>query len=86
MKMRKSTLNMFGSEWFGIAISTLALSQIYILSYGETGNVWYNYLAEAFSITGIILFLVILVVWIIRGLAIRDKVFTHWNNLTRLSL
>ena len=49
--MRKSTLNMFGSEWFGIAISTLALSQIYILSYGETGNVWYNYLAEAFSIT-----------------------------------
>ncbi|OWP55237.1 MAG: C4-dicarboxylate ABC transporter [Cuniculiplasma sp. C_DKE] len=83
--MRKSTLNMFGSEWFGIAISTLALSQIYILSYGETGNVWYNYLAEAFSITGIILFLVILVIWIIRGLAIRDKVFTHWNNLTRLS-
>ena len=83
--MRKSTLNLFGSEWFGMAISTLALAQIYILAFGETGDIWYNYLAEGLSILGIIIFLVILTIWIIRGLAIRDKVFTHWNNLTRLS-
>jgi tellurite resistance protein TehA-like permease len=83
--MRKSTLNLFGSEWFGIAISTLALAQVYILAFGETGNITFNYIAESFSILGIAIFAVIFSIWVYRGLALKDHVFSHWNNLTRLS-
>jgi tellurite resistance protein TehA-like permease len=83
--MRKSTLNLFGSEWFGIAISTLALAQVYILAFGETGSIAFRYVAEAFSILGISIFVVIFSIWVYRGFAMKDRVFSHWNNLTRLS-
>ncbi len=83
--MRKSTLNIFGSEWFGIAIATLALAQVYILAFGESGNIAFRYVAEAFSIMGISIFLFIFGLWIYRGFAMKDRVFSHWNNLTRLS-
>ena len=83
--MRKSTLNLFGSEWFGIAISTLALAQVYILAFGETGSVAFRYVAESFSILGISIFVVIFGIWVYRGFAMKDRVFSHWNNLTRLS-
>jgi tellurite resistance protein TehA-like permease len=83
--MRKSTLNLFGSEWFGIAISTLALAQVYILAFGETDSIAFRYVAEAFSILGISIFVVIFSIWVYRGFAMKDRVFSHWNNLTRLS-
>ncbi|MCL4335411.1 MAG: C4-dicarboxylate ABC transporter [Candidatus Thermoplasmatota archaeon] len=83
--MRKSTLNLFGSEWFGIAISTLALAQVYILAFGETGSIAFRYVAEAFSILGISIFVVIFSIWVYRGFALKDHVFSHWNNLTRMS-
>ncbi len=83
--MQKSTLNLFGSEWFGIAISTLALAQVYILAFGEFKYMVFRYVAEFFSLLGIFIFLVIFGVWIYRGLTIKDGVFSHWNNLTRFS-
>ncbi len=83
--MRKSTLNMFGAEWFGIAISTLALAQVYILAFGESGSIAFRYVAESFSMIGISIFLLIFGIWIYRGFAMKDRVFSHWNNLTRLS-
>ena len=83
--MRKSTLNLFGSEWFGIAISTLALAQTYILAFGESAIIALRYVAEAFSILGISIFVVIFLIWIYRGFSMKDRVFSHWNNLTRLS-
>lgn len=83
--MRKGTLNVFGSEWFGIAISTLALAQVYILAFGESGSIAFRYIAEAFSILGISIFLTVFILWVYRGFAMKDHVFSHWNNLTRLS-
>ncbi|OWP56352.1 MAG: C4-dicarboxylate ABC transporter [Thermoplasmatales archaeon B_DKE] len=83
--MRKSTLNLFGSEWFGISISTLALAQVYILVFAEYPNIVFKYIAESLSILGISIFLVIFAIWIYRGFAMKDRVFSHWNNLTRLS-
>ncbi len=83
--MRKSTLSMFGSEWFGISISTLALAQVYILAFGESGSIVFRYAAESFSLLGIAIFVVIFSIWVYRGIVMRDHVFSHWNNLTRLS-
>jgi tellurite resistance protein TehA-like permease len=83
--MRKSTLSLFGSEWFGIAISTLALAQVYILVFGETGSIYMRYVAEAFTVLGISIFVVVFSIWVYRGFAMKDRVFSHWNNLTRLS-
>lgn len=83
--MRKSTLSLFGSEWFGIAIATLALAQTYILLFGEFANIVFRYVAESFSILGISIFVVIFSLWIYRGFALKDGIFSHWNNLTRLS-
>ena len=83
--MRKSILNLFGSEWFGMAISTLALAQVYILAFAETKGIWYNYVAEALSLFGIAIFVVIFSIWVLRAFVLRDRVFSHWNNLTRLS-
>lgn len=76
---------MFGSEWFGTSISTLALAQIYILAFGESGNIVFRYTAESFSLFGVSLFIVILGIWVYRGFALKDHIFSHWNNLTRLS-
>ncbi len=84
--MRKSTLGMFGSEWFGIPISTLALAQVYILAFNVSKNIVFRYVAESFSLFGISIFLVILSIWIYRGLFTKnDGESSHWNNLTRLS-
>ncbi len=83
--MRKSTLSIFGSEWFGIAISTLALAQVYILAFDESGSVAFRYAAEAFSLMGISIFLFIFGLWIYRVFAVNDRAFSHWNNLTRFS-
>ena len=83
--MRKSTLSLFGSEWFGISIATLALAQTYILLFGEYTTIILRYVAEGFSILGISIFVVTLSIWIYRGFAIKDGIFSHWNNLTRLS-
>ncbi len=83
--MRKSTLSMFGSEWFGIGIATLALAQTYILLFSEYKDIIFRYAAEAFSILGISIFIVTLFIWIYRGFAMKDRIFSHWNNLTRLS-
>ncbi len=83
--MRKNTLSLFGSEWFGIAISTLALAQVYVLASGAAKSIALRYVAEAFSILGISIFLVIFGIWIYRAFAMKDRVFSHWNNLTRLS-
>ena len=68
-----------------MAISTLALAQVYILAFGETGSIAFRYVAEAFSILGISIFVVIFGIWVYRGFAMKDRVFSHWNNLTRLS-
>ncbi|EQD69867.1 C4-dicarboxylate transporter, partial [mine drainage metagenome] len=76
---------MFGSEWFGISISTLALAQIYILAFGESGSIAFRYVAESFSLLGIAIFVVVFSIWVYRGIVMRDRVSSHWNNLTRLS-
>jgi tellurite resistance protein TehA-like permease len=83
--MRKSTINLFGSEWFGISISTLALAQVYILIFGEFHNILLRYVAESFTLIGLAIFVIIFSTWIVRGFVIKDGVFSHWNNLTRMS-
>jgi hypothetical protein len=70
--MRKSTINLFGSEWFGIAISTLALAQVYILIFGQFHNILLRYVAESFTIIGLGIFVIIFSIWIVRGFVIRD--------------
>ncbi len=83
--MRKSTLNLFGSEWFSIAISTLALAQVYILALEEFKIVMIRYVAELLSIIGISIFLIVFVLWAYRGLTIREKRFFQLKSLSRLS-
>ena len=83
--MRKSTINLFGSEWFGIAISTLALAQVYILIFGQFHNILLRYVAEAFTLIGLAIFVIIISIWTLRSFVVRDGVFSHWNNLTRMS-
>lgn len=83
--LRKSTLAIFGSEWFGISISTLALAQVYILAFGESSIYVFRYIGESFSLLGISILLVIFSIWVYRAFAMKDRVFSHWNNLTRLS-
>ncbi|MGP6207778.1 C4-dicarboxylate ABC transporter [Cuniculiplasma sp. SKW3] len=83
--MNKSSISLIGSEWFGIPIATLALAEVYILIYGQTGYLPYSIIGEIFTLLGISIFLVVLVLWIARALLYRDALFSHWNNLTRLS-
>ena len=83
--MRKSILTLFGSEWFGVSISTLAVAQVYILFSGEFSNLFFNYVAEIFSLFGLTIFVIVFIVWVIRAFIISDGVFSHWNNLTRMS-
>jgi hypothetical protein len=37
------------------------------------------------TISGISIFLLVLVLWISRSITLRDGAFSHWNNMTRIS-
>ena len=86
-KAERSMLQIFGSEWFGIPISTLALSQVYIMMFGHYSNLAFRYVAEALTFTSIALFLFIFAMWITRGITSGNRLNGgfHWDNLTRLS-
>ena len=83
--MKNSTLNLFGSEWFGISISTLALSQIYILIFELTGRYAFHEVAEVMMILGWSIFAVLFFLWAARAIKTGEKIISHWDNLTRLS-
>ncbi len=83
--MKKSILNLFGSEWFGISISTLALSQAYILLYVVTDIYIFHEVAEVVMILGWSVFALILFLWGVRAIKTGEKIISHWDNLTRLS-
>ena len=83
--MKNSTLNLFGSEWFGISISTLALSQIYILIFELTGRYAFHEVAEVMMILGWSIFAVLFFLWAARAIKTGEKIMSHWDNLTRLS-
>ena len=83
--MKNKILYIFGSEWFGMVIATLAVSQVFFLVSKYLVNIDLKYTGEVFFGLGIIMFIVIFILWAIRGLTIHDKKYLHWNNLTRLS-
>ena len=83
--MKNSTLNLFGSEWFGISISTLALSQVYILIFELTGRYAFHEVAEVMMILGWSIFAVLFFLWASRAIKTGEKIMSHWDNLTRLS-
>ncbi len=83
--MKNSTLNLFGSEWFGISISTLALSQVYILIFELTGKYAFHEVAEVMMILGWSIFAVLFFLWAARAIKTGEKIMSHWDNLTRLS-
>ncbi len=83
--MKNSTLNLFGSEWFGISISTLALSQVYILIFELTGRYAFHEVAEVMMILGWSIFAVLFFLWAARAIKTGEKIISHWDNLTRLS-
>ncbi len=83
--MDKKILNLFGSEWFGIPISTLALAQVYLLIFGSENDIVFRYVGEVLTFTGLIIFGIIFAMWVIRGVSSPGKEGSHWDNLTRLS-
>ena len=83
--MRRSALALFGAEWFGAPIATLALAQVYILAYGLDGAPGFRNTAEAFFLLGVSLFLVLFVLWTLRTILLRTAALSHWENLTRMS-
>jgi tellurite resistance protein TehA-like permease len=84
--MANNWLKIFRSEWFGVPIATFALAQIYILLYQSFHNLLFLYIGQIFSIFGLALFILIMALWIIRYLVIKDKkIQRHWDNLTSLS-
>jgi len=85
--LKRLPLGWFGSEWFGIPIATLALSQVYILLYDHYRIVEFHYAAECFTILGLAIFVFIFTMWVIRGLSSREikSGGSHWDNLTRMS-
>jgi len=83
--MNKAVLSIFGSEWFGISISTLALAQGFILLFLETHYIYLKFVAESMTFLGLFIFIVIFILWILRGLTASGVRLSHWNNLTRLS-
>jgi len=80
---QNSSLKVFGSEWFGISVATLALAQIYILAYQISKDTVFWYVGEFFSLLGILIFAVLFIIWVIRLIVVSDG--THWNSLTRFS-
>jgi len=83
--MNKAVLSIFGSEWFGISISTFALAQGFILLFLETHYIYLKFVAESMTFLGLFIFIVIFILWILRGLTASGVRLSHWNNLTRLS-
>ncbi len=83
--MKTEKLSIFGSEWFGIPIATLALSQVFFLLEKTLKNNIYEYPGIIFFIIGLSLFIFIFILWAVRAFTLHDKKYTHWNNLTRLS-
>ena len=80
---QNSSLKVFGSEWFGISVATLALAQVYVLAYQISKDTVFWYIGEIFSLLGISIFSVLFVIWVIRLIVVSDG--THWNSLTRFS-
>lgn len=83
--MSHNTLSVFGSEWFGMSIATLALAEVYVLAYQQDGFLPFFYTGKILMFLGIILFIVIFVLWSVRGVVVHDRAHGHWDNLTRLS-
>ena len=83
--MKKRLFIPFGSEWFGIPISTLALAQVYLLIYGREHDIVYRYIGEGLTFTGLLIFAIIFVMWVVSSLSSCGKKHAHWENLTRLS-
>ena len=83
--MKKRLFIPFGSEWFGIPISTLALAQVYLLIFGREHDIVYRYIGEGLTFTGLLIFAIIFVMWVVSSLSSRGKKHAHWENLTRLS-
>ena len=71
--MKNKILYIFGSEWFGMVIATLAVSQVFFLVSKYLVNIDLKYTGEVFFGLGIIMFIVIFILWAIRGLTIHDK-------------
>lgn len=83
--MRASFLSLFGAEWFGASIATLALAQVYILAYGLAGATIYRSVGEALFLLGVSLFLILFVLWALGGILLEKGIRSHWDNITRMS-
>ena len=83
--MKRDVLALFGAEWFGAPIATLAPAQVYILAYGLEGSPGYRDVAEAFFLIGVSLFLLLFSLWALRGILLKAGTLSHWDNLTRMS-
>lgn len=83
--MNRNLFSIFGSEWFGISISTLALAQVYLLIFGKEGNILFKYVGITLTFAGLMIFGLIFVLWAIGGISSRERNRPHWENLTRLS-
>jgi tellurite resistance protein TehA-like permease len=83
--MKKRLFDPFGSEWFGIPISTLALAQVYLLIFGRAHDIIFKYVGEALTFTGLLIFGIIFVMWVVSTVSSHGKKHAHWENLTRLS-
>ncbi len=83
--MKKRLFVPFGSEWFGIPISTLALAQVYLLIFGREHDYIYRYIGEGLTFTGLLIFAIIFVMWVESSVSTHGKKHAHWENLTRLS-
>lgn len=83
--MNKAVLSIFGSEWFGISISTLALAQVFMLLFSHIHYISLKFFAEILTFLGLIIFIVIFILWVMRALTSSGVKLSHWNNLTRLS-
>lgn len=83
--MDKKFLALFGSEWFGVSIATLALAEVYILAFSITKILLFHIIGEIIMFLGLSIFAVIFVLWVLRFAYAREKGKSHWDNLTRLS-
>ncbi len=83
--MKKNLFNIFGSEWFGISISTLALAQVYLLIFGLERDILFKYIGETLTFAGLSIFGLIFVLWVVSGVSSHGRNHAHWENLTRLS-
>ena len=77
--MKKRLFIPFGSEWFGIPISTLALAQVYLLIFGREHDIVYRYIGEGLTFTGLLIFAIIFVMWVVSSLSSRGKKYVGTN-------